>query len=64
MFVKVDPNTLLTPQDTADLLGVSPATLARWRSEGGHLKFVRLGHKTVKYRYSDVAEFIEAKLKA
>ena len=62
MFVKIDPNTLLTPQDAADMLGVSTATLARWRHEGGELKFVRLSRQTVKYRYADIAAFIEARL--
>ena len=62
MFVKIDPNALLTPQDAADLLGVSTATLARWRQRGKALKFVRLSRKTVKYRYADVAAFIEERI--
>lgn len=37
-------------------------TLARWRQEGGELRFVRLSRKTVKYRYADIAAFIEARL--
>ncbi len=58
--MKIDPNALLTPQDTADMLGVSTSTLARLRHEGGELKFVRLSHQTVKYRCADIAAFIKA----
>jgi|688.fasta_scaffold2598851_1 excisionase family DNA binding protein len=64
MFVKIDPNALLTPEDTADMLGVSTSTLARWRHEGGELKFVRLSRQTVKHRYADIAAFIEERLRA
>jgi predicted site-specific integrase-resolvase len=46
------------------MLGVSTSTLARWRHEGSELKFVRLSRKTVKYRYADIAAFIEERLHA
>ena len=64
MFVKIDPNALLTPQDTADMLGVSTSTLARWRHEGGELKFVGLSRQTVKHRDADIAAFIAERLRA
>ena len=64
MFGKIDPNAPLTPQDAADMVGVSTCTLARWRQEGGEPRFVRLSRNTVKYRYMDVAAFIEARLHA
>jgi predicted site-specific integrase-resolvase len=44
--------------------GVSTSTLARWRQEGGELKFVRLSRQTVKYRYADIEAFIEERLQA
>lgn len=49
---------LLTERETADLLQVSPATLATWRStERYPLKFIRCG-RAVRYAPRDVADFI------
>lgn len=62
---KFDRNALMTPQDTADMLGVSTATLARWREEKKvDLPYVKLTRKTVKYRYRDIEAFIERRLRA
>ena len=50
---------LLTPDDVAGLLDVSPQTLASWRTTGRYaLPFVRIG-RLVRYRRSDIAEFLE-----
>jgi excisionase family DNA binding protein len=51
---------LLTPDEVADLLDVSPQTLASWRTTGRYeLPFLKLG-RLVRYRASDVVEFVDS----
>ena len=51
--------TLLKASEVAEILQVSPRTLASWRANHpDDLPFVRLGDKTVRYRRNDVEEFI------
>jgi hypothetical protein len=51
---------LLSETETAELLGLRPATIRAWRSTGrpGQPPFVRIGSR-VKYRASDLAAYIE-----
>lgn len=55
---------LYDTETAARILGVSPASLRKWRSEGelpGHvppIPYVKLG-KTVRYRKSDLQAYIE-----
>lgn len=50
---------LLRPDEAARLLGVSPGSLAVWRSTKRYpLRFVRVG-RHVRYRMSDIAAFLE-----
>ncbi|KAA2213203.1 helix-turn-helix transcriptional regulator [Teichococcus oryzae] len=55
---------LLTPEDVAARLGVSRKALERWRCTGDGPRFVRLGHKTVRYRHQDIETFISARIVA
>jgi predicted DNA-binding transcriptional regulator AlpA len=55
---------LLMPQDVAAQLGVSRKALERWRCTGEGPRFVRLGHKTVRYRSEDIDAFIGARVMA
>jgi hypothetical protein len=49
--------TLLTPQDVADRLGVSTATLATWRCTKRYpLSYVKVG-RLVRYRIADLDAF-------
>lgn len=53
----------LTPKQTAQLLNVPVATLAVWRSTNRVvLPFFKLGHH-VRYRRSDLENFIERHLR-
>ena len=52
---------LLSEVETAEALGVSPATLATWRCTGRYaLPFTKVG-RLVRYREPDVAEFLESR---
>jgi predicted DNA-binding transcriptional regulator AlpA len=53
---------LLAPEDVAVRLGVSRKALERWRGTGGGPRFVRFGHKTVRYRVEDVEAFVVERL--
>lgn len=54
-----DPNGLLTPQQTSDLLSVSVATLSVWRSTGRYeMNFVKCG-RLIRYKAADVLLFLE-----
>ena len=55
----MNPPKLLSPREAAEVLGLSVATLATWRSEGRvPLRFVRCG-RHIKYRLSDLIDFID-----
>lgn len=54
----------LTPEQVADILGVTGHTLAIWRSTGRYeLPYVKSGLQ-VRYREVDVTGFIERRIKA
>lgn len=53
---------LVSREEAAAILGIRPATLACWASNGRYgLPFVRIGRR-VMYRRSDIEAFIEANL--
>ena len=53
-------DTLMTPTETAERLGVTPGTLAVWRCARRYsLGYVKVG-RCVRYRASEVERFIEA----
>jgi excisionase family DNA binding protein len=53
---------LLTVEQAAALVGISPWTLRKWRSKGQGPRFVRLGGAmgTVRYRRKDLDAYLEA----
>ncbi len=51
--------TLLTPQQVAKVLGVTPQTLAVWRCEKRYnLPYIKAG-RLIRYRQSDLEDFID-----
>lgn len=54
---------LLTPEQTAELLGVTTGTLANWRSKKSKkLSYVQLGG-VIRYKQSQVQSFIDKGVK-
>lgn len=54
---------MMTPDQAAEYLGMKKQTLATWRSLGRYdLPYVKVG-RSIKYRKSDLDEFIESRLK-
>lgn len=51
---------LATPKDVAEFLSVPPTTLKQWRYLGTGPKYTKL-NQLVRYDWSDVEAFVEAK---
>lgn len=56
----IDP--LLRPTDAAVLAGVKLRTLADWRAKKKGPRYVRLSSSAIRYRESDLREWIEARV--
>ena len=64
-IVAKDTNdALLTERRAADFLGVTARCLQAWRYRGGGPKFVRISSRCIRYRQSDLREWIEARLRS
>jgi predicted DNA-binding transcriptional regulator AlpA len=54
-------NKLLTSEEAAPLVGVTPGTLQVWRSTNRYpLKYIKAG-RLVRYRIEDIQAFIESR---
>ncbi|MGH9344511.1 MAG: helix-turn-helix transcriptional regulator [Terriglobia bacterium] len=45
---------LLTPEDVADVTGLSTETLAQWRSQRRGIPFIKISRNCVRYRQQDL----------
>lgn len=54
---------LVSSTEAADLLGLSPRTLERWRVTGGGPLFIKAGRKTIRYRPADLLAWIDAQVR-
>jgi excisionase family DNA binding protein len=52
---------LLNTQQAATILGVSKAFLERDRWAGAKIPFIKVGSRAVRYRISDLDDYIESK---
>lgn len=59
-----EQQTTLTPRQAARYVGISEAALRLWRSRGEGPRFFRAGEKLIRYRKSDLDNWIEARLSA
>jgi len=53
---------LLTPEQAAELMSRSVLTLQDMRTKGGGPKYVKLGHRTIRYRREDIEAWINARV--
>jgi excisionase family DNA binding protein len=57
----LNPQDLLSDKDAAAYLGLAEGTLAVWRSSGRYqIPFLKIGSK-VRYRQSDLDEWLESR---
>ena len=56
------PQQLLNQKQAANLLGASEKTLEGWRVKGGGPRFLKQGSRFIRYRMSDLSEWIEGHL--
>ena len=56
-------NDLLTTQQAAKQLCVSTAFLERDRWAGAQIPFIKVGSRAVRYRQSDLEEYIEQQVR-
>lgn len=56
--------SLLTTADAAKYLGVSKAFLERDRWAGARVPFVKIGSRAVRYRFEDLVDFIESRIRS
>jgi len=60
MTTNIYHNKLLSAGETANILGLKESTLAQFRWRGDkRLPWVKLG-KSIRYKLSDIEEFIES----
>jgi hypothetical protein len=50
---------LYTTREAADILNVSPSFLEKDRCFGSRIPFIRLASRTIRYRASDLADFLD-----
>lgn len=50
---------LLTEAEAAEMLGMAKGTLRNWRHSGQGPKYLIVGARVIRYRTSDLLEFVE-----
>lgn len=53
---------LLTQNQAAEYLGINKRTLENWRYAGRGPEYVRLSHRAVRYRQSDLEKFVDERV--
>lgn len=56
--IKYSPDDLLTEKQAAEYLNVEVSTLQQWRHYKKYLPYCILGNKTIRYKFSDILEFV------
>ena len=62
--IPTDPDSLLTEDEAAELLQLSPRTLQTWRSKGIGPPCVDVGLRVVRYRRGALNAYVEQNTRA
>lgn len=62
-FSEIEPDRHIDEKRAAEYLGISYKTLQGYRVKGGGPEFVKIGKKTVRYKFSDLQKWTENKKK-
>jgi len=57
------PARLINEHEAAAFLGYTTRALQNWRVRGGGPAFVRVSDRSIRYRYSDLSAWVEARLR-
>ena len=58
-----DPDSLIRQDEAVLLLGVSNRCLENWRYRGGGPSWIRISARCIRYRRSDLIQFIDERVK-
>jgi predicted DNA-binding transcriptional regulator AlpA len=58
-----DPDTLVDEREAASILCYSVRALQNWRHRGGGPLFVKVSSRSIRYRRSDLAKWVEERCK-
>jgi predicted DNA-binding transcriptional regulator AlpA len=58
------PDPILSPQQTAEYIGLTIPTLQRQRTDGTGPRFLKLGARKVGYRLSDIRSWLDERVAA
>lgn len=54
---------LCTPEEAGEIFGIAPQTLAHWRVRGTGPRYLTLSARCVRYRVSDIEEWLGSRTK-
>lgn len=60
--VREPSGRLLTPENLAEITGLSTETLAQWRSQRRGIPFVKISRNCVRYRQADLDRWVEERI--
>ncbi len=59
-----DADRLMTPTETAEMIGVTVRCIENWRGRGGGPEYVRISVRCVRYRRGTVLDFLAERTRA
>ena len=58
----INPPKLLTPEDIAEITGLSIETLAQWRSQKRGIPYLKISRNCVRYRQADLDAWLAERI--